>query len=250
MTHRQCPDRRQFLVSSAAGVAAAALGVPAARAAANDRLTLGFIGVGVQNRGHLGAFLGMADVQVVAVCDAVAERRDDARKRVETKYAEQIKSGQYRGCAAYTDFRELLARKDIDAVVIGTPDHWHALPVVFAARAGKHIYCEKPLTHNIAEGRLIVREVAKAGITFQTGSQQRTEFGGRFRQAAELVRNGRVGKIKTVRIGVGGPSVPCDLKGEEVPPGTDWDFWNGPAPKRGFNAILCPKGIHNHFPAW
>jgi predicted dehydrogenase len=119
-----------------------------------------------------------------------------------------------------------------------------------AARAKKDIYCEKPLTLTIGEGKKLVEEVGKHKVVFQTGSQQRTEFGGKFRLAAELVRSGRLGKIKTVRIGVGDPSRPCDLKEEPVPEGTDWEMWNGPSPKRGYNEVLCPKGLHRHFPAW
>src|SRR5262249_52089899 len=152
-----------------------------ARPAAGERLTLGFIGVGTMGRGHLGSFLGQKDVQVVAVCDVVAERRDDAKKRVEEHYAKQKDKGTFKGCDAYTDFRELLGRKDIDAVVIATPDHWHAIPCLAAIRAGKDIYCEKPLTHNIAEGRMIADAVKKHGVIFQTGSQQRSEFDDRFR---------------------------------------------------------------------
>jgi predicted dehydrogenase len=208
----------------------------------NDRINLGFIGVGTMGRGHLGGFLGMADVHVVAVCDVVKERREDARNRVDQKYG--------KGCAEYVDFRELLDHKGLDAVVIATPDHWHAIPCVLAARAKKDIYCEKPLTHNIAEGRRIVSEVDKAKIVFQVGSQQRSEFKNHFRLAVELVRNGRIGKLKTIRIGVGDPNKPCDLPTQEVPAGTDWEMWQGPAPARGFNEILCPKGIHKHFPAW
>jgi predicted dehydrogenase len=246
-------SRRQFLRASAlapAGLGAATLlAQEPKKTPAGDRLTLGFIGVGTMGRGHLGSFLGMKDVQVVAVCDVVAERRDDAKRMVERRYGEATK-GQYRGCDAYTDFRKIIDRKDIDAVVIATPDHWHAIPCVLAARARKDIYCEKPLTHNIAEGRWIVETVAKAGVIFQTGSQQRSEFNNRFRLAVELVRNGRIGKLKTIRIGVGGPAKPCDLPTQEIPTGTDWDFWLGPAPERGYNEVLCPKGIHKHFPAW
>jgi predicted dehydrogenase len=215
----------------------------------SERLTLGFIGMGTMNRGHLGAFLGMKDVQVLAVCDVVAERRDDAKQMVEKRYSEATK-GTYKGCDAYTDFRKIIERKDIDAVVIATPDHWHAIPCILAARAKKDIYCEKPLTHNIAEGRQIVETVAKNHVIFQTGSQQRSEFSNRFRLAVELVRNGRIGKLKTIRIGVGGPAKPCNLPTESVPDGTDWDFWLGPAPERGYHSDLCPKGIHKHFPAW
>src|SRR5207249_12070596 len=166
----------------------------------NDRLTLGFIGVGTQGRGHVGSLAGMPDVQVLAVCDVVAERREAAKQSVERRYAEQRGKDDYKGCVAYRDFRELLDRKDIDAVLIATPDHWHALPCVLAARAGKHIYCEKPLTRTIGEGRRIVEEVRKAKVVFQTGSQQRSEFGGQFRRAAEIVRSGGIGKVKAVRV--------------------------------------------------
>ncbi len=182
--------------------------------------------------------------------DVVAERRDHSKQRVEEHYAKQAGQGSYQGCAAYNDFRELLALEGLDAVVIATPDHWHVIPGILAARAGKDIYCEKPLTLTIGEGRRLVDEVRKANVVFQTGSQQRSEFGGRFRQAVDLIRNGRIGKVKTVRIGVGAPPVPCDLPEEEVPEGTDWNMWLGQAPWRGYNEILCPKGVHKHFPAF
>jgi predicted dehydrogenase len=112
------------------------------------------------------------------------------------------------------------------------------------------LYCEKPLTHDVAEGRQVADEVKKAKVVFQTGSQQRSEFGGHFRKAVEYIWNGRIGKLKTIRIGVGEPAVPCDLKGEEKPEGTDWDAWIGPGPEREYSSVLCPKGLHNHFPAW
>jgi predicted dehydrogenase len=239
--------RRKFLAATAAAplVFSRASGI-----AANDKLAVGFIGVGTMGRGHLGGMLGRKEVEVVAVSDVVKERLDSAKATVEKRYADRIKSGDYKGVKAFPDFRDLLKLPGLDAVVIATPDHWHANGVVLAARAGKHIYCEKPLTHNVAEGRWIVDEVKKAKIVFQTGSQQRSEFGGHFRKAVEYVWNGRIGKLKTVRIGVGGPSRPCDLKTEEIPPGTDWDAWQGPAPERGYHSDLCPKGVHTHFPAW
>lgn len=239
--------RRRFLAASAA--------VPlvfsrSSAFAANDKITLGFIGVGTMGRGHLGGLLGRNEVEVVAVCDVVQERLDHAKQTVEKRYADRIKSGNYKGVKAYTDFRELLAHPDLNAVVIATPDHWHTIPCMLAARAGKHIYCEKPLTHNIAEGRRIVDEVKKSKVVFQTGSQQRSEFDNRFRAAVEMIWNGWIGTVKTVRIGVGGPAKPCDLPAQDVPPGTDWDFWLGPAPERAYNEVLCPKGVHSHFPAW
>jgi predicted dehydrogenase len=243
-------SRRVLLQSLAAAAAAPTLWLPRARAAAQDRLTLGFIGVGTMGRGHLGGFLGRDDVEVVAVCDVVHERLDHARVIVQQRYAERTKHGGDVGVKAYRDFRDLLAHPDLDAVVIATPDHWHAIPCWLAAQAGKHIYCEKPLTHNVAEGRRIVQEVEKAKVTFQTGSQQRSEFGGHFRRAVEYIWNGRIGTVKTIRIGVGGPARPCDLPAQDVPPGTDWDMWLGPAPERAYNDVLCPKGVHSHFPAW
>jgi len=246
-------SRRQFVQ----GVTAAGLAGPfilpsraKGRAAANERINVGFIGVGTMGRGHLSRFLGQKDVQVVAVCDVVKERLDSAQKSVEDRYKDAKEKGEFKGCQATKDFREMLSRKDIDAVVIATPDHWHAIPCVMAANAKKDIYCEKPLTHTIVEGRKIVEAAAKNKVIFQTGSQQRSEFGGRFRLAVELVRNGRIGKVKTVRIGVGGPPVKCDLPEQPVPEGTDWELWLGPAPQRGYNEVLCPKGIHKHFPAW
>ena len=216
----------------------------------NERIQLGFVGVGTQGRGHLGAFLGMDDVHVVAVCDVVKERLDLAKKMVEDKYAKAKEKDNYKGCVAVKNFQELTDRKDIDAVVIATPDHWHALVAVAAARAGKDIYCEKPLTRTIGEGRRVVEEAKKKKVIFQTGSQQRCEFDGRFRLAVDLIRNGRIGKIKTVRVGVGAPNKPCNLPTQDVPEGTDWDLWNGPSPARGYNEILCPKGIHKGFPNW
>lgn len=242
------PSRRSFLAASA--TAPFAFARRAGAAPATDRLALGFIGVGTMGRGHLGGFLGRKEVEVVAVCDVVQERLDSAKARVEKSYADRIKSGEYKGVKAYTDFRELLESKSLDAVVIATPDHWHAIPTVLAARAGKHVYCEKPLTQNVAEGRWLVDEVKKAKVCFQTGSQQRSEFDNRFRAAVEMIWNGWIGAVKTVRIGVGGPAKPCDLPEQETPKGTDWDTWLGPAPERGYNEILCPKGVHTHFPQW
>jgi predicted dehydrogenase len=244
-------SRRTFNSAIAAtAILGPTLNTSTARAAAGERINLAFIGVGTMGRGHIGRFLGHNDVQVVAVCDVVKERAESAKATIERKYAEAMKSGNYKGCDTYNDFREVLARNDIDAVVIATPDHWHALACVAAAHAKKDIYCEKPLTHTISQGAKIVEAVRHNKVVFQTGSQQRSEFGGKFRTAVEYIRNGRIGKVKTVRVGVGGPAVPCDLPKQETPAGTDWNLWLGPAPQRGYNEVLCPKGVHKHFPAW
>jgi predicted dehydrogenase len=175
-------------------------------------------------------------------------RKEAAKNTVEKKYAEQIKSGIYKGCAAYNDFQELIARGDIDAVVICTPDHWHAIPCLEAIKAKKDVYCEKPLTLTIREAKMLIDAARKYERVFQTGSQQRSSK--EFRQACELVRSGRIGKLKAVYVNVGSSSKPCDLPEEKMEPGLDWDRWLGPAPKRPYSSVLSPRGIHGHFPAW
>ncbi len=246
-------SRRGFIASTAiAGIGfhASSELLAGHRRSANERIQLGFVGIGMMGRGHLHRFLGHEDVQVTAICEIEDTRQQMAKRAVEQKYGEQIKSGVYHGCVTLNDYRQLLTREDVDAVVISTPDHWHALMCLEAARNQKDIYCEKPLTHSIREGRMIVDAVAKNEVVFQTGSQQRSEFGGRFRQAVELIRNGRIGDVKTIRIGVGAPPVPCDLPDEEQPYDIDFDLWLGPAPRRAYNQILCPRGMHRHFPAF
>lgn len=255
MTRSVSLSRRRF--GQAAGLAA--LAFPSiVRASAlgrqdnpppSERITLGFIGMGVMNRGHLNGFLGRKECQVLAVCDVDSTRREAAKATVEERYSQGDRS-DYKGCAAYNDFRELIARDDIDAVVIATPDHWHAIPVLEAAKAKKDIYCEKPLSLTIHEAKRMIDAVRKHDVVFQTGSQQRTEFGQKFRTACEYVRNGRIGRVVGVYVGVGGPSKPCDLGAEEMEPGLDWDRWLGPAPMRPYNSILSPRGVHRHFPAW
>ena len=216
----------------------------------NNRINIGFIGVGMMGRGHLGGLLSTRTVQVVAISDCHRVRLNDAVQRVHRAYAAERKAGTYRGCDLYNDFRELLARRDIDAVVIATPDHWHAIPAILACRSRKDVYCEKPLSLTIYEGRAMVRAARDNNVVFQTGSQQRTEFNGYFRRAVEYVRAGRIGRVRTVRIGVGASPIACNLGNEQTPEGIDWEMWNGPSPARAFHHDLCPVGIHNHFPAF
>lgn len=241
--------RRQFVAAFAGAVAAPSI-LPASvlgragQPGANGKLGLGFIGIGIQNRYHLDSFLKNDAVRVLAVCDVDSNRRNDAKARADKRYGNT-------DCAAFVDYRELLARKDIDAVVIATPDHWHASQVIDAAKARKDIYCEKPLSLNLAECRLMIEAVRKHNVVFQTGSQQRTEFDKKFVTACEYVRSGRIGKVRTVHVGLGGPSsVPCDLPDEPMEPGLDWDRWLGPAPIRPYNSILSPRGINNFYPKW
>lgn len=244
-------SRRSFLRATTSALAVAPFVLPsqvwAADVNPSERLTLGFIGVGTQGRGLMGGFLGNPSVQTVAVCDVDTRRRDHARRQVDDRYA-KLKDKTYKGCVAYNDFRDLLARKDIDAVVIATPDHWHAYITVAAANAGKDVYCEKPLCQSIHEARTMVNAIRRNKRVFQTGSMQRSSK--EFRVACELVRNGRLGKLTGVEVGVGGPGKPCNLPAEAAEPGLDWDLWLGPAPRREYHSELSPRGVHTHFPNW
>src|SRR4051794_27488263 len=171
-------SRRQFLKTTAAGALAAPFALAAAESGAgkkgpNDRITLGFIGTGTQGRGLLQNFLGQPGTQVVAVCDVDTTRRENSRKTVDEFYS--IKGNkEYKGCAAYKEFSEVISRKDIDAVVIATPDHWHAFIAIAACNAGKDVYCEKPLSLTIHEARAMVNAARKNDRVFQTGSMQRS----------------------------------------------------------------------------
>src|SRR4051794_4635575 len=244
------PSRRQFLLAGAAVAAAPYVLTGRGRAAdtaPSDRITLGFIGTGKQGSGLLGGFLNRPDTQVVAVCDVDTHRRDATRQKVASYYTE--KAGKdYNGCDIYRDFRKLLARPDIDAVVIATPDHWHAPISIAAANAGKDIYCEKPLCETVHEGRAMTDAVRKNNRIFQVGSMQRSSK--EFRYACELVRRGKIGTVSRVLTGFGSPGKPCDLPAEPAEPGLDWDLWLGPAPDRPYNSVLSPRGVHIHFPNW
>jgi len=203
-------------------------------APASERLTLGLIGCGSLGSSghHLGRFLGplAKQVEVLAVCDVDLPRRAAAKKKVDARYGNDH-------CKEYLDFRELLDRSDIDAAVVVTVDHWHALCAIAAAEAGKDIYCEKPLSLTIEEGRAMVQAVRRYDRVFQTGSQQRSD--GRFRLACEAVRNGRIGKLKRIEARIGGGPV-CDFEPPSKPPaGLDWNFWLGQTRKVPYQKNRC-----------
>ncbi len=244
-------SRRRFLQQSAA--AAAPIVVPASvfgrqgQAAPSNRIGLGFIGVGTMNYGHVKRALGTADTQVLAVCDVDKDRREFNKRAADMHYSKQAGTTT-KGCDAVNDYREILDRKDIDAVVVATPDHWHAIIAIAAMKAGKDVYCEKPLTLTIHEAKSMIDAARKLGRVLQTGSQQRSDW--EFQVAINLVRKGAIGRLKQIVVDVGGPSKPCDLPEEEMQPGLDWDRWLGPAPMRPYNAVLSPRGMHTHFPAW
>ena len=252
--------RRTFLkrfAASAAGVVAAPCLVPGSamgadgRAAPSERIAVGMIGVGRQTVAYnLKAFLNSPDTQVVAVCDVDAWRLENARKTTEKHYGDAKPSGRYRGCAAYGDFRKVLARDDVDAVMISTPDHWHVPMSLAAVEAGKDVCCEKPLTRTIAEGRKLSDAVTKHQRVFRTDSEFRSI--GVFHRACELVRNGRIGPLQTIRVGVpAGDNVTCPPSPPmPVPEELDYESWQGPAPRAPYteNRVHPPKGYGR--PGW
>lgn len=214
--------------------------------APSDKINLGFIGTGKQARGLINSFAPKA--QAVAAADVDAQKLALFKANTEKMYATAKQQTHFNTLDTYGDFKQLLARKDIDAVVIATPDHWHAVHTIMAANAGKHVYCEKPLAHSIEEGRAMVNAVQRNKIVLQTGSMQRSWKN--FRHAVELVQNGYVGDIKEVQVNVGKPAIADDLPGVPVPAALDWDNWVGPAPFKPFNPELAPPVEKDIFPNW
>jgi predicted dehydrogenase len=195
--------------------------------------------MGWQGGTNMESFLAEPDVQVVAVCDVDRTHLEQARRRVNQHYGNE-------DCKTYTDYRELMADSSIDAVMLALPDHWHALVAVAAARAGKDIYGEKPLTHTLREGRILCDTVQRYGVIWQTGSWQRSESN--FRFACELVRNGRIGRVHTVEVGLpAGHTDFAGTKGQETigppPQELDYETWLGPAPW----APYCPARVHKNW---
>jgi hypothetical protein len=246
--------RRQFLARGLASVLAAPTLLPASvrgrsgYLAPSERIGMGFIGLGGQGTGHLlgdawtyvpGGYIARDDVQVLAVCDVRKERREAAHQRCNQIYAEKFGQAGYRGVLAYNDFREVLARPDIDAVLLALPYHWAALMATMAARAGKDVYCEKPICTTIREGVNLVETFQRFGRIYQAGTQQRSEYDGKFRWACELVRNGRIGQLKEVyAYRSPGAFLPVEWTSDAsqpVPEGFDWDLWLGPLPWRPYN---------------
>ncbi len=262
-------SRRTFLKRSltAAGAVAVPQFVPArvfgqpGNVAPNDHISVALIGKGAMGSGHLQRLAYDPAFQLVAICEVDQTRREAGRKAIEDIYAATQPGGSYRGCSAYVDYREVLAREDIDAVVVVTPDHWHVLQSVDAAKAGKDIYCEKPLSITLQDGRRLVETVRRYGRVFQTGTQYRSIPA--IRKVCQFIRNGGLGKISSVFtpysplssfVGAvrykpynsvmnleecGKAYAPMDfaLPAEPVPAGLDWDMWVGPAPWRAYNSL-------------
>ncbi len=226
--------RRSFAAAAAPLVLAPAVWGADGQRAPSNRITVGLIGRGCMGRGHLSRLVGDKDVQVLAVCDVDRSRCADGKELVDAHYG----ASQAGGCLAFSDYRDLLARKDIDAVVIVTPDHWHTPISIDAARAGKDIYCEKPISMTIEQGRKLVDAVRANGRVFQTGTQYRSMK--TLHEVIAFVRRGGLGKIQAVFtlwgwVGIPGAAksrIPMNpsLPEEPVPEGLDWNLWVGPAP--------------------
>jgi predicted dehydrogenase len=233
-------SRRSFLkhAAGAASLVAAPYIVPASAFGANERITMGCIGVGNQGINNLRAFLYDNRVQVTALCDVNDEsigywNNAKAGRLVGEAIVKDQYGDNFKGVDLYIDYRELLEQDDIDSVMIAVPDHWHALLYTDAAKAGKHIYGEKPLSLTVREGRIMSDTVRAEGVRFQTGSQQRSDRN--FRHAAELVQNGYIGELKRVKCGLPGGTPDISKQGhrtepEPVPEGFDYETWLGPAP--------------------
>ncbi len=235
-SRRKFIQKTAFICGIPQIIKASALGMNGA-ISANSRLNMGCIGVGGQGTRQMaggiwapeGGFISQPSVKVIAVCDANKNNVERAKKIVDQRYNNS-------DCAVYRDFRELLARKDIDLVLIATGERWHPYLGAYAARLGKDIYSEKPVSLTVYEARVLANTVKQYGVIYQIGTQQRSM--NNFRFACELVRNGYIGEIKTVAADVTGGIGHCDLPAEPVPDWLDWDLWLGPAPWRPYNSRI------------
>lgn len=262
MPNRAATTRRTFLrQATAAGAAwaapaivpAAVLGADGAKPAPSRRIAVGMIGMGRQAQlVNVKQFLKMPDVAILAVCDVDSWRLASAKQAIEKEYGGGKPSGKYRGCDAYVDFRDLLARRDIDAVMISTPDHWHTPMALAAMESGKDVSLEKPITRSIAEGRRLAEAANRLGRVFRVDSEFRSLA--HFHRACELVRNERIGKLHAIRSSVpAGDNVDCPYPaGASMPVPKDLDYgrWQGPAPRAPYHEerVHPPKTLGR--PGW
>ncbi len=249
-------SRRALLKRTAAvaGSLAAPLVVPGSvlgldgATAPSNRITVGSIGVGMMGRGHFRIFTRYPDVELLALSDIDPWRRDDSTRVLEQAYAARRASGVAHGFRAYSDFRELLARDDIDAVIVATGERWHPAISVLAAQAGKDIYCEKPVSLTIRQARTMVETVRRHNRVFQTGLQQRNSP--EYRQAMQMVHAGRIGEVKLAYVSTSGVSQYENLPAEPVPEGLDWEMWLGPCPWHPYNYAYHHTGQPQHVVPW
>jgi len=245
-------NRRKFIEKTALGAGAISifpqyLSARSRPFAPSDTINIAFIGTGKQSLGLLNDIGRCPETIILAASDV------DSKKLARFKgEAEKVNSGKLDGgkqeVDTYENYRELLERKDIDAVVIASPDHWHGMMAVDAAKAGKDIYCEKPLALTVAEGRAMVAATRKYDRVFQTGNMQRSWRN--FRHACEMVSNGYIGDVETVNVNVGSPALACDLPVEQEPGYLNWDLWVGPSMFRGYNPVLSPPIEVDNWPMW
>lgn len=226
----------QVLVTGVAPVFVAAH-VLRSQTAPSNKITLGVIGVGAQGTHDMRAFLNHDDVRVTALCDVNTKNIENARKLVGERYGSP-------DVKVFRDFRELHRDSGIDAVLMALPVHWHSIPATDAVLNGKHIYHEKPMGMSMAESKHVRAAVKKAGVVFQFGTQQRSDL--KFRWACELARNGRLGKLKEIQVGVPGGKIGPDFPEQPVPEHVDWERWVGPAPMTSFNADKLRRDNHEN----
>ncbi|HUT33437.1 MAG TPA: Gfo/Idh/MocA family oxidoreductase [Planctomycetota bacterium] len=225
MPRKQRTTRRNFL-RGAAGAAAAPLFVRSSAFGANDKLTMGCIGLGGQGSGDMRGFMGFSDLRVLAVCDVRKANRDRAKGSVDKHYNNQ-------DCTAHNDFREVIDRKDVDTILIATPDHWHAIIGAHAIKNGKDVYSEKPETLTVREGRILVQTARRYGRVYSGGSQR---VWGDYNWFHRMVRGGAIGEVKEAFVDCWGPSTDCYLPPQPIPPDIDWEMWLGPAPWAPYNS--------------
>ncbi len=200
--------------------------------APSERITVGMIGSGSRGGQLTTPLVAMKDAQIVAACDPSRPKREALKGSTEKAYAARRTAGSFKGCSDHNDFRDLLARTDIDAVVITAPENWHALCAIAAAKAGKDIYCEKAMTRTVAEGQALVKAVRQNRRVFQVGQQQRSDP--IFALAAKMVRDGDLGKLRQIKVGVPGNRTGPPVNPQPVPDGFDYDMWLGPAPMKPY----------------
>jgi hypothetical protein len=245
MVQKQKTSRRNFLKTSTAAfgvpfvITSAALG-NSERPPASDRIVMGGIGIGNMGRGDQGAFLHRKDVQYVALCDVREDFRNQSKESIDRHYNNS-------DCKVYNDFRDLLARNDIDAVHVATPDHWHAIMVIEACRNGKDVYCQKPETLTLREGPLMIDAARRYGRVVSGGSQRVLED---YRKYAVPAWAGEFGKIKSINVNVGPLPQLCNLPAEEMSEKIDWDLWLGPAPWAPYNSKRCSGSFSINGASW
>jgi hypothetical protein len=245
MPNKRKSRRRDFIKTASAAIAVPYIITSAAlgnqdRAPASDRIVMGGIGIGNMGNGDQGAFLGRGDVQYVATCDVRKGVRENSKNRIDGHY-------KNKDCTAYNDFRELLARDDIDAVHVATPDHWHAIMVIEACRNGKDVYCQKPETRTLREGPLMVAAARRYSRVVSGGSQRVLED---YKDIVNRCWGGELGPIKSINVNVGPLSQPCNLPAEAQPDDIDWDLWLGPAPWAPYNAARCSGNFSTSGNSW